>query len=138
MKKKLYLICYKGEGIFDKLIRIITKGKYTHVGLATEDTISGNEISYMACREDFGTAIYSEPKEDIDMFEIHLKDSREPMCFYNGTKYVLEGSMISDMGYPALKREGTMGSVEWVANALYLGHPEKYSIDKLIEFSKLI
>ena len=36
MANEIYLVCYKGNSIFDKLIRIFTRHKYTHVGLATE------------------------------------------------------------------------------------------------------
>ena len=60
----LYLVCFKGDSIqrsiFDRLIRIFTKHKYTHVGLTTD--ISGDNITYYAARYDAGVREYTEPK----------------------------------------------------------------------------
>lgn len=153
----IYLVCNKGNtSIFDKLIKIIKQHstehipkhkeidpeiekKYTHVGLCQLNTIpTEGTITYYACREDAGVMEYTESVEDLDLYKINLNtvDWEVINNFYNNS-WIREGSMITDMGYPLLAKPHTMGSVEWVAVALNLAFPKKYSITKLINFAQL-
>ena len=136
---KLHLVCYKGDSIFDKLIRIITQKEYTHVGLVASDTIdeTAEDITYMACREEAGLCNYTVPMEEVDIYEIHLQDSRHALYLFGEECNKLYGSMIADMGYPELHKPNSMGSVEWVARALMLGLPKRYTIDKLIAYANI-
>lgn len=153
-----YLVCYKGNSILDKLIKIVKKHSpffqdpnkelnqeieqlYTHVGiLILPEDISDlpKEVTYLACREDAGVMEYTEPREDIDIYKINLEtvDTEVIQYFFNRTQY-LHGSMITDMGYRHLAHSGTLGSVDWVAMALNLAFPKKYTITRLIEFSQM-
>ena len=153
-----YLVCYKGNSILDKLIKIVKKHSpffqdpnkelnqeieqlYTHVGiLILPEDINDlpKEVTYLACREDAGVMEYTEPRKDIDVYKINLKtvDTEVIEYFFNRTQY-LHGSMITDMGYRHLAHPGTLGSVDWVAMALNLAFPKKYTITRLIEFSQL-
>lgn len=156
--KGYYLVCYKGNSILDKLIKIVKKHSpffldptkelnqeieqlYTHVGiLVLPEDISDlpKEVTYLACREDAGVMEYTEPREDIDIYKINLEtvDTEVIQYFFNRTQY-LHGSMITDMGYRHLAHPGTLGSVDWVAMALNLAFPKKYTITRLIEFSQM-
>ncbi len=153
-----YLVCYKGNSILDKLIKIVKKHSpffqdpkkelnqeieqlYTHVGiLILPEDIDDlpSEVTYLACREDAGVMEYTEPRKDIDVYKINLEtvDTEVIEYFFNRTQY-LHGSMITDMGYRHLAHPGTLGSVDWVAMALNLAFPKKYTITRLIEFSQL-
>lgn len=157
-EKGIYLVCYKGTSILDKLIRIAKANSpyyqdsrrelnqeiekaYTHVGLwIVEDTISTlpEEIEYMACREDAGVMEYTEPSTDIDLYKLNLEtvDTTIIQEFFEVTQYT-RGSMITDMGYAFLAHPNTLGSVEWVARALNLAFPKKYTITRLVEFTQL-
>lgn len=154
----LYLVCFKGDSIqrsiFDRLIRIFTKHKYTHVGLTTD--ISGDNITYYAARYDAGVREYTEPKSDIDTYLIHLKTDAGITDFFHCTEGD-DGSFVKDINHPELanmpmrvrldkytphqywrhpdKSENGWGTVEWVASALGLAMPYRYTIDKLIEFA---
>ena len=156
MANEIYLVCYKGNSIFDKLIRIFTRHKYTHVGLATE--VDGEDITYYAARYDAGVREYTEPSEDVDTYLVHLKNDVGVKEFFNKTKGQY-GSFVKDINHPELantpwlrfdlkktahdywrhpdKSEPGWGSVEWVAKALNLGMPHRYTIDKLIEFANM-
>lgn len=156
--KGYYLVCYKGNSILDKLIKIVKKHSpffqdinkelnqeieqlYTHVGILIlpEDVDDlPKEVTYLACREDAGVMEYTEPREDIDIYKINLEtvDTEVIQYFFNRTQY-LHGSMITDMGYRHLAHPGTLGSVDWVAMALNLAFPKKYTITRLIEFSQM-
>lgn len=156
--KGYYLVCYKGNSILDKLIKIVKKHSsffqdpnkelnqeieqlYTHVGILIlpEDVDDlPSDVTYLACREDAGVMEYTEPRKDIDVYKINLKtvDTEVVEYFFNRTQY-LHGSMITDMGYRHLAHPGTLGSVDWVAMALNLAFPKKYTITRLIEFSQL-
>lgn len=115
-----------------------TEMLYTHVGLylPSENITDPANVQYYACREEAGVFLYEEPLSKFDVFEVHLKKPKD--CdvdlFYQKTKNV-EGSMIADMGYRNLMRDGCMSSAEWTARALNLGFPEKYTIHKLIDFA---
>lgn len=140
---KAYLVCYKGDSsIFDKLIRIVkdTDNTYTHVGIyvPTETVTDPESISYYACREDAGVALYTEDTDQLDLYEIKPKNNR---CIHveaavEESKY-LKGSMIADMGYRELRARGSMSSTEWVACVLDLAFPPKYTISKLIDYANL-
>ena len=162
-KDTIYLVCSKGDcSIFDQLIKIMkqtpqrcsvctrrydprpnphipdnsTERAYTHVGLyiPTTDTTDPEIVQYWACREEAGVFQYEEPADKFDFFEIHLKKPRDMNQEMMNLK--CDGSMIADMGYKHLSRFGCMGSAEWVARALNLGFPDKYTITKLIEFAQ--
>lgn len=84
--------------------------------------------------KDSGVFLYEEPSSKFDFYEIHLKKPRDMNQEMMNLK--CDGSMIADMGYKHLSRFGCMGSAEWVARALNLGFPDKYTITKLIEFAQ--
>lgn len=162
------LVCYKGDSIIDKLIRIVRKHYvpkyhcnvprkhilvehtdsyclvhpepeqtiYTHVGIALNENITDTEVKYMASREDAGVLVYTADKSDVDIYPIYLKDSRIVLPYFDKT-FGTSGSMIADMGYPNLKAKGTIGSEEWVARALGLGIPERYTQEDLIRFANM-
>lgn len=113
---------------------------YTHVGLlvAHKNMLIPEEITYYACREDNGVSIYSEPIKCVDLFDLkHLTvPVKQIDSFYNKTKNI-EGSVVGDMGYRIMMRPNSMSSIEWVARALNLGFPKRYTINKLIKFSKI-
>ncbi len=112
---------------------------YTHVGIyiPEENVTDPEDIDYYACREDAGVQLYTESAADVDLIKVNLRsaDSVAILRFAEETKF-LNGSMIADMGYPMLRKEGSMGSVEWVAYAFNLAFPERYTINKLIQFAK--
>ena len=160
MANEIYLVCFKGssieKSIFDRLIRIFTKHKYTHVGLTTD--ISGDNITYYAARYDAGVREYTESKEDVDTYLIHLKNDVGIKEFFEKTEGN-DGSFVKDINHPELANmprrmvldnyspqhywrhpdisENGWGTVEWVACALGLAMPFRYTIDKLIEFANL-
>lgn len=160
MANNLYLVCFKGDSIkksiFDRLIRIFTKHKYTHVGLTTD--ISGDDITYYASRYDAGVREYTESKEDVDTYLIHLRSDIGIKEFFNKTEGQ-DGSFVKDINHPELanmprchvladytsrqywrhpdKSENGWGTVEWTAKALDLAMPHRYTIDKLIEFANM-
>ena len=160
IEDKIYLVCFKGDSIvnniFDRLIRIFTKNKYTHVGLTSD--ITGDSITYYASRYDGGVNTYTEPKEDVDIYPIHLKTGTGINKFYTKTKGQY-GSFVKDINHPELantplkridieksakdywrhpdKSEPGWGSVEWTATALNLALPYRYTIEKLIEFANM-
>jgi hypothetical protein len=113
---------------------------YTHVGLlvAHKNMLIPEEITYYACREDNGVFLYSEPTKYVDLFDLkHLTvPVKQIDSFYNKTKNI-EGSVVGDMGYRIMMRPNSMSSIEWVARALNLGFPKRYTINKLIKFSKI-
>jgi hypothetical protein len=132
----MYLVCYKGDDIFDSLIRILKGDAYTHVGIAMGESDT-NEVTYLACRVDGGVAEYVVPKSDVDLYLIHNPRTQKVEDYFTKTKGN-RGSFITDCGYRYLKDKEAMGSEEWVAQALDLGFPEKYKINDLIEFSKVL
>lgn len=113
---------------------------YTHVGIwvPSADIADPEEITYYACREDAGVQQYTESVSDVDIIEIKPKNNTHIHLakFAEATKFI-EGSMISDMGYRELRKKGTMSSVEWVAAALDLAFPAKYTINKLIRYANM-
>lgn len=156
----VYLVCFKGNSIanniFDRLVRIFTTHKYTHVGLTSNP--EGEFITYYAARYDGGVNTYTEPASDVDLYPIHLKTGKGINEFYHATKGEY-GSFVKDINrwdlantpishfdlmktardywrYPD-KSEPGWGSVEWTAAALHLGLPHRYTIDKLIEFANM-
>ena len=156
----VYLVCFKGtnikRSIFDRLVRIFTKTKYTHVGLTSNP--EGETITYYAARYDGGVNTYTESASDVDLYLIHLKNGVGINEFYNATKGQY-GSFVKDINRWDLantpishfdlmktardywrhpdKSEPGWGSVEWTAAALHLGLPHRYTIDKLIEFANM-
>lgn len=164
-KDTIYLVCSKGEcSIFDQLIKIMKQTpkrcnvcqraydpkpnphvpdneiekRYTHVGLylPNENITDPEIVQYWACREEAGVFQYEEPADKFDFYEIHLKKPKD--MNHKAFDLKCDGSMITDMGYRHLKNDFTMGSAEWVAIALNLGFPHKYTITKLIEFAQEI
>ena len=131
----MYLVCYKGDSIFDSLIRIMTEDTYTHVGLALGEPESNN-ITYYASREDNGVAEYTEPLSDVDLYKLNNPRDKHTLEYFNETKGT-KGSLIADCGYRWLKDKEAIGTTEWCAKALDLGFPHKYTIEDLIEFANI-
>ena len=133
------LVCYKGtQDIFDRLIRIM-RGKsvpYTHVGLCLTDP-SDDSITYMASREDGGVNTYTVPLTEVDLYPLPAKSEDYILRYFDKTKGT-SGSLITDCGYRNLKDFDAIGTTEWVAQALDLGFPEKYTIQDLINYSELL
>ena len=132
----MYLVCYKGDSIFDSLIKIMTEETYTHVGLALGEP-EGNKITYYASREDEGVAEYTDPLTDVDLYKLNNLRDKHTLEYFNETKGT-KGSLITDCGYRNLKDFDAIGTTEWVAQALDLGFPEKYTIQDLINYSELL
>ena len=122
------------------LLSKILNSDYTHVGLwiVPENTPIPEEITYYACREDAGVMEYTEAYTDVDLYKINMPTVKPYHVekFFEKTRY-MRGSMIGDMGYRHLMHEHSMSSVEWVAAALNLAFPCKYTINKLIDFANL-
>ena len=122
------------------LLSRILNSDYTHVGLwvVPENTPIPTEITYYACREDAGVMEYTEAYTDVDLYKINMPTVKPYHVekFFEKTRY-MRGSMIGDMGYRHLMHEHSMSSVEWVAAALNLAFPHKYTINKLIDFANL-
>ena len=122
------------------LLSKILNSDYTHVGLwiVPENTPIPKEITYYACREDAGVMEYTEAYTDVDLYKINMPTVKPYHVekFFEKTRY-MRGSMIGDMGYRHLMHEHSMSSVEWVAAALNLAFPCKYTINKLIDFANL-
>lgn len=122
------------------LLSKILNSDYTHVGLwvVPENTPVPEEITYYACREDAGVMEYTEAYTDVDLYKINMPTVKPNHVekFFEKTRYK-RGSMIGDMGYRHLMHEHSMSSVEWVAAALNLAFPCKYTINKLIDFANL-
>ena len=122
------------------LLSRILNSDYTHVGLwvVPENTPTPKEITYYACREDAGVMEYTEAYTDVDLYKINMPTVKPYHVdkFFEKTRY-MRGSMIGDMGYRHLMHEHSMSSVEWVAAALNLAFPCKYTINKLIDFANL-
>lgn len=122
------------------LLSKILNSDYTHVGLLVvpENTPVPEEITYYACREDAGVMEYTEAYTDVDLYKINMPTVKPCHVekFFEKTRY-MRGSMIGDMGYRHLMHEHSMSSVEWVAAALNLAFPCKYTINKLIDFANL-
>ena len=122
------------------LLSKILNSDYTHVGLwiVPENTPIPEEITYYACREDAGVMEYTEAYTDVDLYKINMPTVKPYHVekFFEKTRY-MHGSMIGDMGYRHLMHEHSMSSVEWVAAALNLAFPCKYTINKLIDFANL-
>lgn len=122
------------------LLSKILNSDYTHVGLwvVPENTPIPKEITYYACREDAGVMEYTEAYTDVDLYKINMPTVKPCHVekFFEKTRYK-RGSMIGDMGYRHLMHEHSMSSVEWVAAALNLAFPCKYTINKLIDFANL-
>ena len=122
------------------LLSKILNSDYTHVGLwvVPENTSIPKEITYYACREDAGVMEYTEAYTDVDLYKINMPTVKPYHVekFFEKTRYK-RGSMIGDMGYRHLMHEHSMSSVEWVAAALNLAFPCKYTINKLIDFANL-
>ena len=122
------------------LLSRILNSDYTHVGLwvVPENTSIPKEITYYACREDAGVMEYTEAYTDVDLYKINMPTVKPYHVekFFEKTRYK-RGSMIGDMGYRHLMHEHSMSSVEWVAAALNLAFPCKYTINKLIDFANL-
>lgn len=122
------------------LLSKILNSNYTHVGLwlVPENTPIPKEITYYACREDAGVMEYTEAYTDVDLYKINMPTVKPYHVekFFEKTQYK-RGSMIGDMGYRHLMHEHSMSSVEWVAAALNLAFPFKYTINKLIDFANL-
>ena len=122
------------------LLSKILNSDYTHVGLwiVPQDMPVPEEITYYACREDAGVMEYTEAYTDVDLYKINMPTVKPSHIekFFEKTQYK-RGSMIGDMGYRHLMHEGSMSSVEWVAAALNLAFPCKYTINKLIDFANL-
>ena len=122
------------------LLSKILNSDYTHVGLwvVPENTSIPEEITYYACREDAGVMEYTEAYTDVDLYKINMPTVKPYHVekFFEKTRY-MHGSMIGDMGYRHLMHEHSMSSVEWVAAALNLAFPRKYTINKLIDFANL-
>ncbi|MBQ4030487.1 MAG: hypothetical protein II625_01920, partial [Bacilli bacterium] len=122
------------------LLSRILNSDYTHVGLwvVPENTPIPTEITYYACREDAGVMEYTEAYTDVDLYKINMPTVKPYHVekFFEKTRY-MRGSMIGDMGYRHLMHEHSMSSVEWVAAALNLAFPCKYTINKLIDFANL-
>ena len=122
------------------LLSKILNSDYTHVGLwvVPENTPIPKEITYYACREDAGVMEYTEAYTDVDLYKIKMPTVKPYHVekFFEKTQYK-RGSMIGDMGYRHLMHEHSMSSVEWVAAALNLAFPCKYTINKLIDFANL-
>ena len=122
------------------LLSKILNSDYTHVGLwiVPENTPIPEEITYYACREDAGVMEYTEAYTDVDLYKINMPTVKPYHVekFFEKTRY-MRGSMIGDMGYRHLMHEHSMSSVEWVAAALNLAFPRKYTINKLIDFANL-
>lgn len=122
------------------LLSKILNSDYTHVGLwiVPQDMPVPEEITYYACREDAGVMEYTEAYTDVDLYKINMPTVKPSHIekFFEKTQYK-RGSMIGDMGYRHLMHEGSMSSVEWVASALNLAFPCKYTINKLIDFANL-
>lgn len=118
----------------------ILNSDYTHVGLwvVPANTPVPKEITYYACREDAGVMEYTEAYTDVDLYKINMPTVKPYHVekFFEKTRYK-HGSMIGDMGYRHLMHEHSMSSVEWVAAALNLAFPWKYTINKLIDFANL-
>ena len=81
---------------------------------------------------------YTEAYTDVDLYKINMPTVKPYHVekFFEKTRYK-RGSMIGDMGYRHLMHEHSMSSVEWVAAALNLAFPCKYTINKLIDFANL-
>lgn len=122
------------------LLSRILNSDYTHVGLwvVPENMPVPEEITYYACREDAGVMEYTEAYTDVDLYKINMPTVKPCHVekFFEKTRYK-RGSMIGDMGYRHLMHEHSMSSVEWVAAALNLAFPCKYTINKLIDFANL-
>ena len=122
------------------LLSKILNSDYTHVGLwvVPENMPIPKEITYYACREDAGVMEYTEAYTDVDLYKIKMPTVKPYHVekFFEKTQYK-RGSMIGDMGYRHLMHEHSMSSVEWVAAALNLAFPCKYTINKLIDFANL-
>lgn len=122
------------------LLSRILNSDYTHVGLwvVPENIPIPKEITYYACREDAGVMEYTEAYTDVDLYKINMPTVKpyHVKKFFEKTRY-MRGSMIGDMGYRHLMHEHSMSSVEWVAAALNLAFPCKYTINKLIDFANL-
>ena len=122
------------------LLSKILNSDYTHVGLwiVPENTPIPEEITYYACREDAGVMEYTEAYTNVDLYKINMPTVKPYHVekFFEKTRY-MRGSMIGDMGYRHLMHEHSMSSVEWVAAALNLAFPCKYTINKLIDFANL-
>ena len=122
------------------LLSKILNSDYTHVGLwvVPENIPIPKEITYYACREDAGVMEYTEAYTDVDLYKINMPTVKPCHVekFFEKTQYK-RGSMIGDMGYRHLMHEHSMSSVEWVAAALNLAFPCKYTINKLIDFANL-
>lgn len=159
MANKVYLVCFSKptkEHIYDELINIFVKNDirniyedkvYTHVGLTYEP--NEEQIMYYACRYDFGVGVYVEDRADVDIFEIPLRYGYEPYIdeYFDLTED-MPGSFLKDINQGWLENNNlpltprphdntySHGSVEWVARALDLGFPERYTIKDLIRFAK--
>lgn len=122
------------------LLSKILNSDYTHVGLwvVPENMPVPEEITYYACREDAGVMEYTEAYTDVDLYKINMPTVKPSHIekFFEKTQYK-RGSMIGDMGYRHLMHEHSMSSVEWVAAALNLAFPCKYTINKLVDFANL-
>lgn len=132
----MYLVCYKGDGIFDSCIKIFRPGEqYTHVGIAL-DKPEKDTITYYASREDKGVAEYTESLTDVDLYELNNPRVKSVTKVFKKTKG-MKGSFITDCGYRYLKEKDSIGNEEWCALALDLGYPEKYKIRDLIDFANI-
>lgn len=131
---------HKSPRPIEVLLSKILNSDYTHVGLwvVPENTPVPEEITYYACREDAGVMEYTEAYTDVDLYKIKMPTVKpcHVKKFFEKTQYK-HGSMIGDMGYRHLMHEHSMSSVEWVAAALNLAFPFKYTINKLIDFANL-
>lgn len=131
---------HKSPRPIEVLLSKILNSDYTHVGLwvVPENTPVPEEITYYACREDAGVMEYTEAYTDVDLYKINMPTVKPCHVekFFEKTRY-MHGSMIGDMGYRHLMHEHSMSSVEWVAAALNLAFPCKYTINKLIDFANL-
>lgn len=128
----MYLVCYKGNNIFDRLTRVFTEKDITHVGLALEEPVNDN-ITYLALRYANDCSSYTEPVSDVELYPIRLRTKEQVEAKYSKIKpiYSLQG----DIGYRP--EFGRMSSYEYVARLLDLGCPERYKLEDLIRFTQL-
>lgn len=128
----MYLVCYKGNNIFDRLTRLFTSKGITHVGIALEEPIDGN-ITYLALRYDKDSSSYTEPVSDVELYPIRLRTKEQVEAKYSKLKAVY--SLQGDIGYRS--EVNRMSSYEYVARLLDLGCPERYKLEDLIRFTQL-
>lgn len=132
----MYLVCYKGDDIFDSLIKIFNPDNpYSHVGILLGEP-DESTVTYLASRENNGVSEYTVDLSSVDLIKINNPRDKSVRLVFEKTKG-MKGSLIADCGFRKLKSQDSIGNEEWCALALNLGFPEKYKIQDLIDFANI-